>query len=63
MRRAAGPAPVTTDDTCSAEEEVASVIECTNQTFGDDVPIAGTPYSLYYRSDRVHSGARRPRAV
>ncbi len=53
--------PVTTDDTCSAEEEVASVIECTNQTFGEDVPIAGTPYSLHYRSDRVpgRAAARR----
>jgi hypothetical protein len=53
--------PITTDDTCSAEEEVASVIECTNQTFGEDVPVAGTPYSLHYRSDRVpgRAAARR----
>ncbi|MBK8942820.1 MAG: hypothetical protein IPM79_35785 [Polyangiaceae bacterium] len=45
--------PLETDDACSPQKRVASVVECTNQTFGEDVPVAGTPYSLHYRSDRV----------
>ncbi|MBK6520519.1 MAG: hypothetical protein IPG04_41945, partial [Polyangiaceae bacterium] len=49
------------DDPSPPEVCTASVIECTNQTFGEDVPIAGTPYSLHYRSDRVpgRAAARR----
>lgn len=31
----------------------SSTIECQGQILGEDVPIAGTPYSLHYRSDRV----------
>ncbi len=34
-------------------EEAGSVIECENQVLGEDVALAGTPYSLHYRSDRV----------
>lgn len=30
-----------------------SIIECENQTLGEVVSITGTPYSLYYQSDRV----------
>ncbi len=28
-----------------------SIIECENQVLGEDIPIAGTPYSLHYRSE------------
>jgi hypothetical protein len=34
-------------------EQTGSTIECTNQTFGEDVPVVGTPFRLHYRSDRV----------
>jgi RHS repeat-associated protein len=30
-----------------------SVIECQNQTLGEDLGITGTPFSLHYQSDRV----------
>ncbi|WP_006748058.1 NHL domain-containing protein [Thioalkalivibrio paradoxus] len=30
-----------------------SIIECQNQVLGQSVPVAGTPFSLNYRSDRV----------
>jgi RHS repeat-associated protein len=30
-----------------------SIIGCERQTLGEDVPIAGTPFSLHYQSDRV----------
>ncbi|MBZ4417792.1 PA14 domain-containing protein [Myxococcus sp. RHSTA-1-4] len=30
-----------------------SVIECENQTLGEVLPVAGTPYTLHYQSDRV----------
>src|SRR5205085_1162868 len=36
-------------NTCSA----GSVIECENQILGEDLSLAGTPFSLHYRSDRV----------
>ncbi len=29
-----------------------SIIECQNQVLGEDVPIAGTPFSLHYTSER-----------
>ncbi len=31
----------------------ASVVECQNRTLGEDVAIAGVPFRLHYRSDRV----------
>ena len=31
----------------------ASIIECGNQTLGEDIPVVGTGMSLHYRSDRV----------
>ncbi len=34
-------------------EQQGSVLECENQTLGKDLPLAGTPFSLHYRSDRV----------
>jgi RHS repeat-associated protein len=32
---------------------VGSIIECDNQTLGEDVAVTGTPYALHYRSDRT----------
>lgn len=34
-------------------EQAGSIIECQNQTLGEEIPLTGTPYSLVYRSDRV----------
>ncbi|WP_438031829.1 hypothetical protein [Sorangium sp. So ce204] len=34
-------------------EESGSVVECENQILGESVPLAGTPFELHYRSDRV----------
>ena len=35
-----------------------SIIECQNQILGERISIAGTPFSLNYRSDRVPGNAR-----
>ncbi|MGH8264848.1 MAG: IPT/TIG domain-containing protein, partial [Steroidobacteraceae bacterium] len=40
----------TKDDACKAS---GSIIECENQTLGEEVPITGTPFSLHYESDRM----------
>ncbi|EYF00808.1 NHL domain-containing protein [Chondromyces apiculatus] len=39
-------------------EEQGSIIDCENQVLGESIPLAGTPFSLQYRSDRVagHQG-------
>ncbi len=34
-----------------------SVIECQNQVLGESLRLAGTPYHLHYRSNRVHGHA------
>lgn len=55
------PAPVgdrQDDDPC---EEAGSIIECQNQTLGERLPIAGTPFTLNYRSNR-HPGRTASRA-
>jgi RHS repeat-associated protein len=39
------------DDPC--EEEGQSAIECQNQILGEDLRLAGVPFHLSYRSDRV----------
>ncbi|WP_050431323.1 RHS repeat-associated core domain-containing protein [Chondromyces crocatus] len=40
-------------------EEQGSIIDCENQVLGEALPIAGTPFSLHYRSDRAAGhGAR-----
>lgn len=44
------------DGMCSAD---GSVIECQNQVLGKRVPIAGTPYTLNYRSGRVEGNLAR----
>ena len=43
-----GPSPE--DDPC---EQQGSTIECQNQILGEDLPLAGTPFRLHYRSDRT----------
>jgi hypothetical protein len=40
-----------TDNTCNAEG--GSNIGCQNQSLGEDVPIAGTGFSLHYEGDRA----------
>lgn len=34
-------------------EQAGSIIECQNQTLGEEILLTGTPYALVYRSDRV----------
>ena len=34
-------------------EQNGSIVECQNQVLGERIPLAGTPYSLNYRSNRV----------
>lgn len=45
------------DGTCEAS---GSIIDCHNRTLGERLPVAGTPYTLNYRSDRVPGIASRP---
>jgi hypothetical protein len=49
-------------DSCSDPPPNNSTIACQNQTLGESTPIAGTPYSLFYSSDRV-PGYRRAYAL
>ncbi len=37
---------------------IGSIIECENQTLGQSVEVAGTPFSLNYRSNRVEGRTR-----
>ncbi len=47
----AGPVDQSVEqDSCEAS---GSIIECENQVLGERVAVAGTPYTLNYRSDRV----------
>lgn len=53
-----GPKPINEDDRkppcdCDPCKVGGSIIECANQTLGEDVPIVGTGMALHYRSDRV----------
>src|SRR5207244_1920771 len=34
-------------------ERDGSIIECQNQTLGESIAVAGTPFRLHYQSDRV----------
>jgi RHS repeat-associated protein len=49
--------PVSQVNTPSPErdacEQSGSIIECQNQILGESIPVAGTPFSLNYRSDRT----------
>ncbi|MFL5807542.1 MAG: fibronectin type III domain-containing protein, partial [Roseiflexaceae bacterium] len=38
------------DDPCKLS---GSIVECQNQTLGEAIAVAGTPFSLHYQSDRV----------
>jgi RHS repeat-associated protein len=40
----------TDENTCTM---AGSIIQCQNQTLGEEVPIVGTPFNLHYSSDRV----------
>jgi RHS repeat-associated protein len=40
----------TDEDSCTA---AGSIIQCQNQTLGEEVPVAGTPFTLHYSSDRA----------
>lgn len=44
------PPPKPVEDPCLA---AGSIIGCENQSLGEVVAVAGTPYSLHYQSDRV----------
>ncbi|MBI5150613.1 MAG: PASTA domain-containing protein, partial [Candidatus Omnitrophica bacterium] len=37
---------------------IGSIIECENQTLGESVKVAGTPFKLHYQSDRVKGRVR-----
>lgn len=50
----------TIDDPCKRPN--ASVIGCENQSLGESINIAGTPFALYYQSDRA-SGRHRVNPV
>ncbi|HLX07830.1 MAG TPA: RHS repeat-associated core domain-containing protein [Thermoanaerobaculia bacterium] len=54
-----GPPPDLAD---SCQQSGGSVIDCENQTLGEDVPIVGTPFRLHYQSDRA-PGRIDPRSV
>ena len=53
-----GRDPVRSEPEPNACEEQGSVIDCENQVLGEALSLAGTPYALHYRSDRVsgHEG-------
>jgi hypothetical protein len=38
---------------CDTSGSPNSVIDCFGQVLGEEVPVAGTPYTMHYRSDRV----------
>jgi RHS repeat-associated protein len=38
---------------CGTMMQSGSIIDCSSQTLGEDVPVVGTPFSLAYRSNRV----------
>ncbi|MEO8682988.1 MAG: hypothetical protein ABI665_28340 [Vicinamibacterales bacterium] len=44
-------------EVAKSQTSCGSIIECQNQTLGEDVPIAGTPFGLSYRSNRAQSQA------
>ncbi|MDD3519346.1 MAG: Ig-like domain-containing protein, partial [Chromatiales bacterium] len=49
-----GQSPPTTDDNVDDPTlNCGSIIECQNQVLGETLPIAGTPFTLNYRSNRV----------
>ena len=60
----ASPPPMSKNDDGpkpDAPECKGSILECVNRVLGEDIPIAGTPYSLHYRSDRASKANRTVR--
>lgn len=53
-------APADEDAIEGSCEASGSIIDCHNRTLGERLPVAGTPYTLNYRSDRVPGIATRP---
>jgi RHS repeat-associated protein len=47
------PKPKPDHPDCNSCKESGSIIEVQNQALGEAVPITGTPFSLYYTSDRT----------
>src|SRR5690606_26533673 len=48
------------DDVEESCETSGSIIECHNQVLGERIAVAGTPYTLNYRSDQTPGRARSP---
>ncbi|WP_242344342.1 RHS repeat-associated core domain-containing protein [Anaeromyxobacter terrae] len=46
------PPPKEHHDDCNSTQ-TGSIIECQNQTLGEKVSVVGTPFELYYKSDRA----------
>lgn len=47
------PNPSAMDVAEESCEEAGSIVECQGQVLGERIPVAGTPYSFNYRSDRM----------
>lgn len=45
--------PIKQEDDCDSTKQGASFIGCGNATLGEEIAVAGTPYSLHYLSSRV----------
>ncbi|NJD69712.1 MAG: PKD domain-containing protein [candidate division NC10 bacterium] len=48
-----GPAPTPDPQPNKPNQCEGSIVGCQNQTLGEALPVAGTPFSLYYKSDRA----------
>ncbi|MCB0257571.1 MAG: hypothetical protein KDI55_27930, partial [Anaerolineae bacterium] len=51
------PKPQSNDPEDEPQNQCGSVIECQNQVLGERVAVAGTPFTLNYRSNRVPGNA------
>lgn len=49
----------TGDESCCINTTEGSIIESQNQTLGEEVPVAGTPFTLSYRSNRAAGRSSR----
>jgi RHS repeat-associated protein len=47
------PPPSTPKPTCPSKAVGGSVIDCTDQSLAEDIPVAGTPYTLHYESSKT----------
>jgi len=48
-----GPSPQPDPQPNQPNQCEGSIVGCQNQTLGEALPVVGTPFSLYYKSDRV----------